>query len=156
EADKLKDPQERLKRLEATGPRREMTISVLEEREIEDAHVHIRGSVHNLGEQTPRGFLQVATRRQAAPPSSASGRRELGDWLASPDNPLTARVLVNRAWHWLFGAGLVRTTDNFGTTGERPSHPELLDHLAACFVESGWSIKKLVRSLVLSSTSRQS
>src|SRR5262249_19432316 len=74
----------------------------------------------------------------------------------SPDNPLTARVFVNRAWHWLFGAGLVRTTDNFGTAGERPSHPELLDHLALRFVEDGWSVKSLVRRIVLSRTYRPS
>jgi hypothetical protein len=74
----------------------------------------------------------------------------------SPDNPLTARVFVNRAWHWLFGAGIVRTTDTFGTTGEPPSHPELLDHLATRFVEDGWSIKTLVRRIVLSRTYRQS
>jgi hypothetical protein len=74
----------------------------------------------------------------------------LAAWLASPDNPLTARVLVNRIWHHLFGAGLVRTVDNFGTVGERPSHPELLDYLALRFVRDGWSVKKMVRLLVLS------
>ncbi len=74
-------------------------------------------------------------------------------WRAA-DNPLTARVIVNRAWHWLFGAGLVRTTDNFGTTGETPSHPELLDYLAVRFVEDGWSVKTLVRRIVLSRTYR--
>jgi hypothetical protein len=89
-------------------------------------------------------------------PSHTSGRRELGDWLASPRNPLTARVFVNRAWHWLFGAGLVRTTDNFGTTGESPSHPELLDYLAVEFMEGGWSIKDCVRGIVLSRSYRLS
>ncbi len=72
-----------------------------------------------------------------------SGRREFADWLASAENPLTARVFVNRVWSWLFGAGIVRTTENFGTTGEVPSHAELLDYLAARFVEQGWSAKKL-------------
>src|SRR5262249_54094199 len=71
-------------------------------------------------------------------------------WLAGAENPLTARVIVNRVWHWLFGVGLVRTTDNFGTTGEAPSHPELLDDLAVRFMEDGWSIKGLVRQIVLS------
>jgi hypothetical protein len=85
-----------------------------------------------------------------------SGRYELADWLASADNPLTARVFVNRVWHHLFGAGIVRTVDNFGSTGELPSHPELLDHLAIRFVEEGWSVKKLIREIVLSHTFQQS
>ena len=89
-------------------------------------------------------------------PPKESGRRELADWIASPDNPLTARVIVNRAWHWLFGAGLVRTTDNFGTTGELPSHPELLDQLAKTFLQDGQSMKALIRRMVLSKTYQQS
>jgi hypothetical protein len=75
---------------------------------------------------------------------------ELARWIASPQNPLTARVYVNRVWHYLFGAGLVRTLDNFGSTGETPSHPELLDYLAFRFADEGWSTKRLVRELVLS------
>ena len=74
----------------------------------------------------------------------------------SPNNPLTARVYVNRVWHYLFGVGLVRTLDNFGTTGETPSHPELLDYLAARFMDDGWSTKRLVRELVLSHAYRMS
>jgi hypothetical protein len=140
-----------LKRLKANGPKRELAMSVVEEPEIRDTRVHIRGSVHSLGEPAPRGFLQVATAGTVpAMPDKESGRRELAAWLASADNPLTARVAVNRVWHWLFGAGLVRTTDNFGTTGETPSHPELLDDLAVGFMADGWSIKRLVRRIVLS------
>jgi hypothetical protein len=117
----------------------------------------VRGSVHTLGDTVPRGFLRVATRgTPPAIPTGESGRRQLADWITSADNPLTARVFANRAWHWLFGAGLVRTTDNFGTTGEMPSHPELLDHLATRFVADGWSVKSLVRRIVLSRTYRQS
>jgi len=141
----------KLKRLKATAPKRELAMSVVEEPKIEDAKVHIRGSVHNLGEPAPRGFLRVATGESVPPlPDNESGRRELAAWLTARDNPLTSRVIVNRVWHWLFGSGLVRTTDNFGTTGETPSHPELLDDLAVRFMEDGWSIKTLVRRIVLS------
>jgi hypothetical protein len=80
---------------------------------------------------------------------------QLAEWITHPSHPLTARVLVNRVWHHVFGAGLVRTMDNFGTTGEMPSHPELLDHLAIRFIEEDWSIKRLVREMVLSRTYRQ-
>jgi hypothetical protein len=140
-----------LKRLKSEAPRRALAMTVVEEPRIEDTQVHVRGSVHNLGETVPRGFLSVATTGPVPPlPSDSSGRRELAAWLASAENPLTARVLVNRVWHWLFGAGIVRTTDNFGTTGETPSHPELLDDLAVRFMEDGWSIKRLVRQIVLS------
>lgn len=149
----LSELEAQLKRLKAEAPKRESVISVLDLKDIEDARVHVRGSVHSLGESVPRGFLQVASYGpKAEMPRGESGRRELADWLASRENPLTARVFVNRAWHWLFGVGLVRTTDNFGTTGEIPSHPELLDELALRFMEDGWSIKSLVRSIVLSQT----
>ncbi|MDR3637168.1 MAG: DUF1553 domain-containing protein, partial [Isosphaeraceae bacterium] len=146
-----------LKRLRDQGPKREKVASVLEEPAIGDTRIHIRGSVHTLGATVPRGFLQVATASKTPQMASAeSGRRELAAWLAAVDNPLTARVFANRAWHWLFGDGLVRTTDNFGTTGEAPSHPELLDNLAVRFMEEGWSVKALVRQIVLSRTYQQS
>src|SRR5262249_45296931 len=120
-----------LKKLQANPPKRPMAMSVIEEPKIEDIRVHVRGSVHSLGELAPRGVLQVATvGLPPAMPSNQSGRVQLADWIASPSNPLTARVFVNRAWHWLFGSGLVRTVDNLGTTGELPSHPELIDYLA--------------------------
>ena len=153
------DPSEEaeLKRLRDAGPKRPMVMTVVEEQQIEDARIHVRGSVHNLGESVPRGFLRVATYGTASVISKGqSGRRELAEWIVSPENPLTARVIVNRVWHWLFGAGIVRTTDNFGTTGERPSNPELLDHLAVSFVADGWSMKRLIRRIVLSRTYRQS
>ena len=154
--DEVKKLEAELKRLEASGPKREMVMSVVEEKVIEDAKVHIRGSVNNLDDVAPRGFLQVATYgTPPAIPTGQSGRAELAQWIASPQNPLTARVYANRAWHWLFGSGIVRTVDNFGTTGEVPSHPELLDYLAVKFVEGGWSVKTLVRHIVLSRTYRQ-
>ncbi len=143
-----------LRRLVASGPKREQAMSVREaEGEIGDTEIRLRGVARNLGAKVPRGFLQVTLAGpQPALPAGESGRRELADWIASDANPLTARVIVNRVWGWLLGAGLVRSVDNFGTTGERPSHPELLDHLARQFVADGWSIKKLVREIMLSRT----
>ena len=153
--DKPSDPENvkkmeaELKKLEASGPKRPMFMSVKEEN-AGDTQIHVRGSVNNLGAKAPRGFLQVASYGPAPTiPDKQSGRRELGDWLASRDNPLPARVFVNRTWTWLFGTGLVRSPDNFGTTGDAPTHPELLDHLAVRFMDEGWSVKKLVREIEL-------
>ena len=86
--------------------------------------------------------------RNASHPGDVPARLLLAAQIASADNPLTARVLVNRVWSWLFGRGIVATVDNFGVTGEQPSHPELLDHLAARFVAEGWSLKQLIREIV--------
>jgi hypothetical protein len=144
-----------LKKLQDGGIIRPMSMAPFEEKKIEETAVHIRGSVHTLGESAPRGFLQVVG-GNVPMPKDQSGRVQLADWIANADNPLTARVIVNRVWHWLFGQGLVRTVDNFGVTGEAPSHPELLDHLAREFVRQKWSIKTLVRQIVLSQTYRQS
>ena len=149
--DEIRDLKKQLNELRAAGPVRPLYVAVAEEKEIGETFVHIRGSVHQLGEPVSRGFLTaVAVASPPQLPDNQSGRVELGRWLTAPDNPLTARVYVNRVWHWLFGAGLVRTTDNFGIAGELPSHPELLDHLAAEFIADGWSTKRLVRRLVLS------
>jgi hypothetical protein len=146
-----------LKQLQAAAPKREMVMAVVEEAKIEDMRVHLRGSPANLGEVAPRGFLQVAVYGEPPSiPADQSGRKELAQWIASADNPLTARVIVNRVWHWLLGAGIVRTTDNFGISGESPSHPELLDYLALRFMQDGWSIKNLVRQIVLSEIYQQS
>ena len=88
-------------------------------------------------------------------PADHSGRLELARWLTHADHPLTSRVIVNRIWRHLFGAGLVATVDDFGATGARPSHPELLDLLALRFVKDGWSVKRMVRTIVLSRAYRQ-
>jgi cytochrome c553 len=141
-----------LRQLRASAPARPLAMSVKEAvGEIGDTEIRVRGNARNLGAKVPRGFLQAAM-TGPAPEFSAdqSGRRELAEWIASDANPLTARVTVNRTWAWLMGAGIVRTVDNFGVTGERPSHPALLDHLARRFVAEGWSMKKLVRAIVLS------
>ena len=116
----------------------------------EDAKVHIRGNVDTLGKAITRGFPQVLDFSDIEIDPSQSGRLQLADWIADPANPLTPRVLANRVWHHLFGRGIVSTVDNFGETGERPSNQPLLDHLAVRFMENGWSVKKLVREVVLS------
>jgi cytochrome c553 len=118
--------------------------------------VHIRGNPETLGNEAPRRFLQILSAEGAAPFAEGSGRRELAAAIASPDNPLTARVLVNRLWQQHFGRGIVGTASNFGILGERPTHPELLDYLADRFVACGWSIKAIHREIVLSATYRQS
>jgi len=121
-----------------------------------DEHVLIRGKPTRPGPTAPRG-LPEAFGLPSITPVASSGRAELAAQLADPANPLTARVMVNRVWHHLFGRGIVPTVDNFGFLGERPSHPELLDHLAWQFVqEDAWSLKRLIRRLVLTSTYAQS
>jgi hypothetical protein len=116
-----------------------------------DTEVRVRGEAEKLGPAVPRGFLSAFDVPGAAPVNpKQSGRLELANWLTSPKNPLTPRVFVNRVWQQLFGEGIVGTVDNFGTTGASPSHPELLDHLATRFVRDGWSLKRLVRAVVLS------
>jgi len=118
--------------------------------------VHVRGNPDTLGPEAPHHFLSVLSPGDPAPFAQGSGRLELAKAIASPDNPLTARVFVNRVWKQHFGHGLVRTASNFGALGERPTHPELLDYLAAQFVKSGWSVKALHRQIVTSATYRQS
>jgi hypothetical protein len=108
------------------------------------------------GPPVPRQFLEILTGPDRKPFKNGSGRLELAQTIASPDNPLTARVLVNRVWQHHFGKGLVATASDFGVRCEPPSHPELLDYLAARFVEDGWSIKKLHRSILLSAVYQQS
>jgi hypothetical protein len=117
-----------------------------------DQPLLVRGDFNKPGPVVARRFLEVLEKPGPTFASKGSGRLELAQRIASADNPLTARVMVNRAWHHLFGAGLVRTVDDFGHLGEKPSHPELLDDLAAEFVADGWSIKKLIRRIVLSRT----
>ncbi|MAB87938.1 MAG: hypothetical protein CMJ90_00575 [Planctomycetes bacterium] len=115
-----------------------------------DGHVHIRGGVRNFGPKVPRGFVTVCSDGPAEIPAGRSGRLELARWLTDPDHPLTSRVYVNRVWQHLFGVGIVRTPDNFGLMGERPSHPLLLDWLARQFIRDGWSTKSLIRMIVSS------
>ncbi|MCO6454560.1 MAG: DUF1553 domain-containing protein [Pirellulaceae bacterium] len=157
-AAELKQLEADLKQLEAAAPPPLPTaFAVTEAESIGDCEICVRGEHQNLGPKVPRGVLQVAASND--PPQfspSESGRRELADWLASPDNPLTARVYVNRVWHHLLGRGIVASVDNFGQLGDRPTHPELLDRLAADFIRDGWSTRQLVRQIVLSRVYRLS
>ncbi len=122
-----------------------------------DSPIFSRGEIDKPGEKMARGFPRVIEIAGAEPPpEDGSGRLQLAHWLASAENPLTARVMANRVWRHLIGEGIVRSTDNFGFTGDGPSHPELLDHLALKFVDGDWSVKKLIREIVLSRTYRQS
>jgi hypothetical protein len=115
-----------------------------------DTEIRIRGEAEKLGPIVPRGFLSVLNVPDAPGINpTRSGRLELAEWLSSPKNPLTPRVMANRVWQHLFDRGLVQSVDNFGVTGDVPSHPELLDHLARRFVAEGWSVKTLVRTIVL-------
>jgi hypothetical protein len=121
-----------------------------------DMHVYVRGNPTQQGDLAPRRFLRVLSLGEPAPFTHGSGRLELAEAVASKDNPLTARVIVNRVWAWHLGRGLVGTPSNFGQLGERPTHPELLDDLAARFVENGWSLKWLHREVLLSATYQMS
>ncbi len=131
-------------------------MGVLDREKIVDVPLLKRGEITQPGEVVLRAFPAVFGHRSTNPvPKDASGRLELAQWLTEPQHPLTSRVMVNRIWKHIFGEGLVATVDDFGSTGQRPSHPELLDHLAWRFVENGWSVKSMIRELVLSRTYRQ-
>lgn len=117
-----------------------------------DCPVFDKGEIKKPLAAVKRGALSAIPVKLASIGPKESGRRQLADWIASPQNPLTARVIVNRVWQHVFGRGLVDSPDDFGKMGQKPSHPELLDDLAARFVKDGWSIKTLIRELVLSRT----
>lgn len=117
-----------------------------------DMRIYIRGNVKKEGEVAPRHFLRILSTDNPPRFTKGSGRLELAKAIASPENPLTARVLVNRLWQHHFGRGLVATSSNFGKLGQKPTHPELLDHLARRFLAAGWSIKAMHREIMLSST----
>jgi hypothetical protein len=127
------------------------SMTALREDKPVDVPIHIRGEDAHLGEIVPRGFLQVLTTPETKPVNrNQSGRLELAEWIASQQNPLTARVMVNRLWQHLFGTGLVETPDDFGKTGQPPSNAALLDHLATRFIAHGWSLKKMIAEIMQS------
>ncbi len=117
-----------------------------------NVRIQLRGEPDQLGDEVPRGFLQVLGGGPLPAETAGSGRLELAQWLTRPDNPLTARVMANRIWQYHFGQGLVKTPNDFGLRGLRPTHPELLDHLATRFVQGGWSVKAMHRLIMLSAT----
>lgn len=118
-----------------------------------DCAINIRGNAHQLGKVTPRTGVAIGGKGYRFDvPDYTSGRKELAEWIGSKENPLTARVMVNRVWHHLFGTGIFSTIDNLGTRGGAPSHPELLDYLASEYVDGGWTLKKLIRRVVLTRT----
>jgi Ca2+-binding EF-hand superfamily protein len=142
--------EKQISNFDADGNPKKLAMGAADRPYPRDSAVYFRGEPDKPGEFVPRGFLQVLSDGPAKKIAAGSGRKELADRVGSKDNPLTARVMVNRVWLHLFGRGIVPTPDNFGTTGQPPSHPELLDYLAVNFVENGWSVKKLIRSVVLS------
>jgi hypothetical protein len=154
---KLRELQRHIDELDATSPGAPPRAMALVDRpDPHDAHVFIRGNCDNPGPEAPRQFLEVLSGPDRKPFQKGSGRLELAEAIASRDNPLTARVLVNRVWLHHFGSALVATPSDFGTRSDAPTHPELLDYLAARFMDEGWSIKKLHRLIMLSGTYQQS
>ncbi|QEL19174.1 PSD1 and planctomycete cytochrome C domain-containing protein [Limnoglobus roseus] len=120
---------------------------------IADSPLFARGEMNEPGDRVPRGFPAALLKADIAPAATkTSGRKEFAEWLTNPKNPLTARVMSNRTWHWLFGQGVVASVDNFGTMGVPPAYQPLLDHLATRLVENKWSVKATIREIVLSRT----
>lgn len=137
------------------GNKQKNNIStVKDDKEIRDEPIHLRGDVYLLGEVVPRGFLSsIPVKTLPKIPENQSGRLQLAEWLLSEENTHTSRVIVNRVWHHLFGQGLVKTTDNFGSTGDIPLNQELLDYLAYTFrTEHNWSFKSFIKSIMLTKT----
>ena len=146
--DKVKDKDKKDK----NEPRKPVLHGLTEGDKPANMRVNLRGNPENLGDEVPRRFLAILAGDNASPFTQGSGRLELARAIATPENPLTARVLVNRVWAQHFGVGLVATPSNFGNLGTPPTHPELLDSLASRFMADGWSIKSLQRQIMGSAT----
>ena len=140
----------KLAAVDENGHPKSFSMGVQEDDSPADASLLVRGEIDQPAQKVKRGFPQVLTSKQPSLSSKSSGRLELARWIGSDDNPLTARVMVNRIWLHLIGNGIVTSTENFGTTGQMPSHPELLDYLSVRFVESGWSVKSVIREIATS------
>lgn len=144
--------------MEKTLPTKEIPMAcAVKEGDTVNQKVFLRGDYHNLGDPVERIGPSILRLNVPAPEvKTNSGRLELANWIVDPRNPLPPRVIVNRIWQGHFGDGIVRTPDNYGRLGERPSNPELLDYLAKSFIDNGWSIKKLTRTIMLSRTYQMS
>jgi len=149
----IKKLEEELKELQKKSPQSTKIIAVEDQKSPNDIHIAIRGNVHNKGPKTQRGFIEVIHRGpKPTIEKGTSGRLQLADWIANKENPLTARVFVNRIWSHLFHQGIVSSTDNFGHMGQSPTNSKLLDHLASEFIEDKWSVKTLIKKIMLSRT----
>jgi hypothetical protein len=152
----LKSLKRRLDDVKKSAPAKYAFAHSLADGQAANMKIHLRGNPNRTGAEVPRRFLSILAPSEPAPFAQGSGRLELARAVASPENPLTARVMVNRLWQQHFGRGIVATPSNFGALGERPTHPELLDYLAGRLIAQGWSLKVLHREIVLSATYRQS
>ncbi|HKQ75685.1 MAG TPA: PSD1 and planctomycete cytochrome C domain-containing protein [Blastocatellia bacterium] len=148
---RLAELRKELAELKASAPKEPEMACAIEDGDVMEQKVFVRGDYNNPGEPAPKAFPAILARFDTKPSFTGSGRLQLAEWLTQPRHPLTARVMVNRIWQWHFSDGLVRTPDNFGKMGERPTHPELLDYLATQFVKNGWSMKTISRMIMLSS-----
>ncbi len=148
---RIAELQKEIEALKKGAPAEPELACAIEDGEPVAQKVFMRGDYNNPGEEAPKAFPAILTAFDTKPNFAGSGRLQLAEWMTQPEHPLTSRVMANRIWQWHFGEGLVRTPDNFGRMGERPSHPELLDFLAREFVKSGWSIKAMHRLMMLSS-----
>jgi len=149
---KLSGIRAEIEQLKKSEPPKPPNAHVLSESGNADMHIALRGDLRKKGEIAPRRFIEIIGGKERKKYTQGSGRIELSESVISSDNPLTARVMVNRIWGWHFGHGLVRTPSNFGTIGEKPSHPLLLDWLAHNFIKQGWSMKALHKMILMSST----
>lgn len=143
------EAQSELTRLRRDFPNIAMAFAASDGKPV-NAKVMVKGDPKTLGPEVPRGFFQILGGQRVPAEHKGSGRDSLAEWLTDPKNPLTTRVFVNRVWLWHFGRGIVNTPNDFGSRGDKPTHPELLDYLAATFQEDGWSLKKLHKRILLS------
>jgi hypothetical protein len=151
EEQRIQQISDQIAELQAQAGGGELVMAVRDSARPANVNVNIRGEVTDLGPEVPRGFVRVLTYAQSPDVNQQqSGRLQLAMWMTSKQNPLTARVMANRVWFHLFGRGIVNTVDNFGALGEAPSNQPLLDYLAIRFVQSDWSVKQLIREVMLS------